>query len=64
MKKILFFLFITIVISVATLFIGKFFAIPVYYFIHYILWLFALFIFFVLLGDFKTNKFLHIDDDK
>lgn len=61
MKKILFFLFITIVISTAAVFIGKFFAIPIFYYVHYILWLMALFIFFVLLGDFKTNKFLHIE---
>ncbi len=61
-KKILFFLFITIVISTATVFIGKFFAIPIFYYIHYILWLLTLFIFFIILGDFKTNKFLHIDE--
>tara|TARA_B100001564_G_C20487183_1_gene599889 strand:- start:330 stop:611 length:282 start_codon:yes stop_codon:yes gene_type:complete len=58
MKSVLFFLFITIIISVATVFIGKFFAIPIFYYIHYILWLITLFIFFVLLGDFKINKFL------
>ena len=61
-KKILFFLFITIVISTATVFIGKFFAIPIFYYIHYILWLLTLFIFFIVLGDFKTNKFLYIDE--
>lgn len=58
MKNILFFLGITIVISIATLAIGKFLAIPIFFYIHYILWLLALFVFFVLLGDFKINKFL------
>ena len=57
-NKILLFLFIFIVISLAMIFIGKFFSIPVYFYIHYILWLLSLFLFFLLLSDFHINKFL------
>jgi len=58
MKNVLFFLGITITISLAALAIGNFFSIPIFFYIHYILWLLALFVFFVLLGDSKPNKFL------
>lgn len=59
MKNVLFFLGITIIISLATLAIGNFFSIPIFFYIHYILWLLTLFVFFVLLGNYKTNKFLN-----
>ena len=61
--KILLFLFIFLVISMSMIFIGKFFSIPIYYYIHYILWMFSLFIFFLLLSDFHMNKFLVLKEE-